>query len=53
MSSIEDSIKNIESAITALKENLASQGIIKAPEQVQNQREKTVEEINAELSVRL
>lgn len=53
MPSIEILIQNVEGALKDLKDNLASQGIIKAPEQVQNQREKTVEEINAELSVRL
>ena len=53
MASLEILIANVEGALKDLKDNLASHGILKAPENVENQREKTVEEINAELDIRL
>ncbi len=52
MSSIEDSFKNLETAIAELKAALQAEQIITAPESVSNQAEKTIEELSAELSLR-
>lgn len=58
MSSIEDSFFNLETAIAELKAALQAEQIISSPdsqkpdEQVTNQAEKTVEQINEEMSIR-
>jgi hypothetical protein len=58
MSSIEDSFKNLETAIAELKAALQAEQIISSPdsqkpgEQVTNQSEKTIEQINEEMSIR-
>lgn len=54
MASIEDLIKNLETALQDLKDGLVSEGTISAPsnddnsQPVQNQHEKSFEEIAAE-----
>ena len=53
MSSIEDSFKNLETAVAELKAALQAEQIVTAPESVNNQAvEKTIEQINAEMSIR-
>ena len=58
MSSIEDSFKNLETAIAELKAALQAEQIISSPdsqkpgEQVTNQGELTIEQINEAISVR-
>jgi hypothetical protein len=58
MSAIEDSLKNLETAIAELKAALQAEQIISSPdsqkpgEQVTNQGELTIEQINEAISVR-
>jgi len=53
MSAIEDSIKNLETAIAELKAALQAEQVISSPESVTNQRELTVEELLIQSSIRL
>lgn len=52
MSSIEDSFKNLETAIAELKAALQAEQIISSPESLTNQAERTIEQINEEMSIR-